>query len=88
MTWVLMISWTLISVLYGQYLRVNVTGDILIGAMFPLHNLGDENKCGSGISDQAGMQNLEAFLYSLDKVNQELFNDVGEWSIMVAYFYQ
>lgn len=56
---------------------VNITGDFLIGAMFPVHNLGGGGKCGSLVKDQDGIQNLEAMLYSLKLANARILADIN-----------
>lgn len=52
----------------GKYENVNIAGDIIIGAVFAVHNIGEGDSCGVGIIDQS-IQRLEAFLFALDKVN-------------------
>ena len=56
---------------------VNITGDFIIGAMFPIHNLVGGGKCGYDINDQDGIQNLEALLFSLDIVNENILREIG-----------
>ena len=56
---------------------VNVTGDFIIGAMFPIHKLIGGGKCGREINDQDGIQNLEALLYSLKIANSEILADIN-----------
>ena len=56
---------------------VNITGDFIIGAMFPVHNLIGGGKCGYTINDQDGIQNLEALLFSLEKANEDILNGTG-----------
>lgn len=62
----------------GQYEKVSKSGDMILGAIFAVHNLGEGDSCGKGISDQLGFQRLEAFLFSLKKVNNEILNKKGE----------
>lgn len=68
---------TMATLTNAETLKVNVTGDVIIGAMFPVHVLGDGDQCGSEINDQNGLQNLEALLFALDKVNREILNNLG-----------
>lgn len=74
----LVLSSTFFILTTGQYQKVNVSGDILLGAMFGVHNIGEGDSCGVGISEQIGLQNLEAFLFALDKVNNEILNKTGK----------
>ncbi|XP_052228969.1 metabotropic glutamate receptor-like [Dreissena polymorpha] len=53
-------------------LSARIDGTFLIGAMFPIHNLHEGGTCGDVIQDQAGIQNLEALLYAIDTVNNEI----------------
>ncbi|XP_052759954.1 metabotropic glutamate receptor 3-like [Mya arenaria] len=52
--------------------KVDIRGDFLIGALFPIHNLHEGGTCGHVIQDQSGIQNLEALLFALNKVNTEI----------------
>lgn len=61
----------------GKYENVNMAGDVIIGAMFAVHNMAEGDSCGLGINDQSGFQRLEAFLFALDKVNNEVLNKKG-----------
>ena len=60
-----------------QHAFANVTGDFIIGAMFPIHNLIGGGKCGRALNDQDGIQNLEALLYSLKIANTEILGDIN-----------
>ena len=57
--------------------NVTIPGDFIIGAMFPLTTA--EN-CGQDIVDQNGIQNLEALIFSLKKVNKEILHDISKYS--------
>ncbi|CAG2121708.1 unnamed protein product, partial [Medioppia subpectinata] len=48
---------------------MNYTGDILIGAMFPIHERHPLWECGH-IQDE-GLQQLEALLFTIKKINAE-----------------
>ena len=61
----------------AKYGFVNITGDFIIGAMFPIHNLIGGGKCGNLLNDQDGIQNLEALLYSLKKANTDILGDIN-----------
>jgi ABC-type branched-subunit amino acid transport system substrate-binding protein len=50
---------------------VKTDGDILIGGLFPIHNMGaDESICGS-FNSNPGYQYMEAMLYALDTINAD-----------------
>lgn len=72
--------WITMIVLYGSYganvtnedfgpLYANVTGDVMLGGLFPIH-VKSQDGCGQ-LQDQDGIQLLEAFLYALDLVNND-----------------
>ena len=47
-----------------------LSGDILLGGLFPIHKQGvDDNICGQ-ILDEDGIQPLEAMLFTLDEINR------------------
>lgn len=66
-----------------EVLKVNVTGDVILGAVFPVHALGAGDECGTEINDQIGIQNLEALLFSLDKVNEDVLKRSGKSTILL-----
>ncbi|CAL8138072.1 unnamed protein product [Orchesella dallaii] len=48
---------------------VNISGDFILGALFPIHRRGDSEMCGE-IQPEDGIQPLEALLYTIDKINR------------------
>ena len=72
------IATTFVVIATGQSLKVNVTGDVFLGAMFPIHHLGDGDTCTTGINDQIGFQNLEALLFALDVVNENVLSELSK----------
>ncbi|XP_076315691.1 metabotropic glutamate receptor 3-like [Tachypleus tridentatus] len=49
---------------------VNVTGDIMLGALFPIHERSSRgHECGR--LQEEGIQQLEALLYTLKKINED-----------------
>ncbi|XP_035698166.1 metabotropic glutamate receptor 3-like [Branchiostoma floridae] len=46
-----------------------VDGDVILGALFPVHSRSDVHTCGP-IIEQEGIQPLEMLLFTLDKINQ------------------
>lgn len=61
--------------------HVNITGDFIIGAMFPIHSLVGGAQCGLGINDEDGIQNLESLLFSLEEANKHVLSEVGELQV-------
>nr|XP_045587885.1 uncharacterized protein LOC123749808 [Procambarus clarkii] len=49
---------------------VDIPGDVIFGGMFPMHERGVNEPCGS-IKEEKGIQRMEAMLYALDKINQD-----------------
>uniref|UniRef100_A0A1I8JEP4 G_PROTEIN_RECEP_F3_4 domain-containing protein n=1 Tax=Macrostomum lignano TaxID=282301 RepID=A0A1I8JEP4_9PLAT len=51
--------------------RMNITGDLLLGGLFPIHESGPAEgpRCGK-ISENRGIQRLEAMVYALRLVNK------------------
>ncbi|XP_043249724.1 metabotropic glutamate receptor 4-like [Colletes gigas] len=55
----------------AMYAYANVTGDIVLGGLFPIHRRGsDGSSCGE-IQLEDGIQPLEAMLYTLGRVNDD-----------------
>lgn len=55
---------------------VEYPGDLLIGGLFPVHQIGGNGGCSTEMA-MDGFFGLEAFLYSLDKMNKDLKATVG-----------
>ncbi|XP_023290686.1 metabotropic glutamate receptor 3 [Orussus abietinus] len=53
----------------GMYL--NITGDIMLGALFPVHKKGSNGESCGKIQLEDGIQPLEAMLYTLQQINQD-----------------
>ena len=50
--------------------KLTTDGDIILGALFPVHQIGpDEKTCGI-FNELVGYQYMEAMLYTLDKINK------------------
>lgn len=49
---------------------VDIPGDVVFGGMFPMHERGVTEPCGS-IKEEKGIQRLEAMLYALDQINRD-----------------
>ncbi|XP_068222944.1 uncharacterized protein [Palaemon carinicauda] len=49
---------------------VKIDGDVIFGGMFPMHERGLDEPCGS-IKEEKGIQRMEAMLYALDKINRD-----------------
>ncbi|KAL2735883.1 metabotropic glutamate receptor 4 isoform X1 [Vespula squamosa] len=50
---------------------LNVSGDILLGALFPIHGKGNSGENCGKIKLEDGIQPLEAMLYTLQQINQD-----------------
>lgn len=51
--------------------KVTVSGDVLLGGIFPVHQQGKgAQKCGS-INKDRGIQRLEAMLFAVDRINSD-----------------
>ena len=51
-------------------LQARVEGDIMIGGLFPVHNKGTDGAACGEISEDRGIQRLEAMLFTLDEINK------------------
>ncbi|XP_076162365.1 metabotropic glutamate receptor 4 [Ptiloglossa arizonensis] len=49
----------------------NVTGDIVLGGLFPVHRRGNDGESCGEIQGEDGIQPLEAMLYTLRRVNED-----------------
>jgi hypothetical protein len=64
-TWIALFS-CVVCQKYGNY-----TGDILLGALFPIHTRNDlTGSCGA-IQDQDGIWSMEAMFYTLNEINNK-----------------
>lgn len=66
----LLITVACLCVTYTKLLSANYDGDIILGALFPIHerHAGKQPPCGV-IQEQDGIQPLEALMYTLDYIN-------------------
>ncbi|XP_017764397.1 PREDICTED: metabotropic glutamate receptor 6-like [Eufriesea mexicana] len=48
----------------------NVTGDLLLGGLFPIHRKGSGGKSCGEIQKEDGIQPLEAMLYTIERINE------------------
>ena len=46
------------------------SGDIMLGALFPIHKQGENGELCGQIQDEDGIQPLEALLFTLDEINR------------------
>ena len=52
---------------------IRMTGDIVLGGIFPMHEHQSSNReypCGA-IKEEKGIQRLEAMLYAIDQINKD-----------------
>lgn len=49
---------------------IKLSGDVIFGGMFPMHERGVDEPCGS-IKEEKGIQRMEAMLYALDEINRD-----------------
>ncbi|XP_033763622.1 metabotropic glutamate receptor 7-like isoform X2 [Pecten maximus] len=54
-------------------LRANVTGDVILGGLFPIHRGTDDGQCGD-IQEQDGIQTLETAIWTLQQINAKYQN--------------
>ncbi|XP_060069322.1 metabotropic glutamate receptor 6-like isoform X2 [Ylistrum balloti] len=54
-------------------LRANVSGDVILGGLFPVHRGTDDGQCGD-IQEQDGIQTLETAVWSLKQINNKYPN--------------
>ncbi|XP_069165254.1 LOW QUALITY PROTEIN: metabotropic glutamate receptor-like [Procambarus clarkii] len=71
------VSWlTSVVMLLGQIRSevtatgVQLSGDLMLGGLFPVHEKGDKTPCSSAVYDR-GLQRLEAMLYAVDLINND-----------------
>ena len=52
---------------------IRITGDLMLGGIFPMHEHLSENRdypCGA-IKEEKGIQRLEAMLFAIDQINSD-----------------
>ncbi|OQR79315.1 metabotropic glutamate receptor-like [Tropilaelaps mercedesae] len=49
----------------------NISGDIMLGALFPIHEANSSYECGRIQIEDEGVQQLEALLYTIKKINED-----------------
>ncbi|XP_018497554.1 metabotropic glutamate receptor 3 [Galendromus occidentalis] len=49
----------------------NLPGDIMLGALFPIHEANSSFECGRIQIEDEGVQQLEALLYTIKKINED-----------------
>ncbi|XP_021346802.1 metabotropic glutamate receptor 6-like [Mizuhopecten yessoensis] len=54
-------------------LWANVSGDVFLGGLFPIHRATDNGRCG-GIHEQDGIQTLETAVWTLKQINDKSQN--------------
>ncbi|XP_046477673.1 metabotropic glutamate receptor 6 isoform X1 [Neodiprion pinetum] len=55
----------------GMQPYLNMSGDITLGALFPIHRKGSDGEDCGRIQTEDGIQPLEAMLYTLQQINQD-----------------
>ncbi|XP_056645279.1 metabotropic glutamate receptor isoform X2 [Diorhabda sublineata] len=58
------------SIQIDQQVAVSVSGDIILGGLFPVHTKGDKTPCGPQIYHR-GVQRLEAMMFAIDSINRD-----------------
>lgn len=63
---------TLCVLVYPTFgrLRANISGDVVLGGLFPIHRGTDDGQCGD-IQEQDGIQTLETAIWTLQQTNKE-----------------
>ncbi|CAL7952540.1 unnamed protein product [Xylocopa violacea] len=54
----------------GRVTYANVTGDLLLGGLFPIHRKGSGGESCGDIQTEDGIQPLEAMLYTVERINE------------------
>ncbi|XP_023342942.1 metabotropic glutamate receptor 2 [Eurytemora carolleeae] len=67
--------WIFLLVQYIPHISTEVpyltySGDIMLGALFPIHKQGEAGELCGQIQDEDGIQPLEALLFTLDEINR------------------
>ena len=52
-----------------ERLEVKIEGDIVLGGLFPMHEMGQGGDLCGAIKEEKGIQRLEAMLYAIDRIN-------------------
>ncbi|XP_020721541.2 metabotropic glutamate receptor 6 [Bombus terrestris] len=55
---------------HGRVRYANVTGELLLGGLFPVHRKGNNGKSCGEIQGEDGIQPLEAMLYTIERINE------------------
>ncbi|KAK3581869.1 hypothetical protein CHS0354_000285 [Potamilus streckersoni] len=55
-----------------NYKYLNLTGDLIIGGLLPMHHLKEGGGCSETIVENDGIQALEGMLYAIRKINSEV----------------
>lgn len=50
--------------------QVNLDGAIMLGGLFPMHEMGQGGELCGAIKEEKGIQRLEAMLYAIDRINK------------------
>ena len=50
---------------------VKLDGDIILGGLFPMHEMGSGGAACGNIKQEKGIQRMEAMLYAIDKINRD-----------------
>ena len=50
--------------------EVKMEGDIVLGGLFPMHEMGQGGDLCGAIKEEKGIQRLEAMLYAIDRINR------------------
>ena len=58
----------------GKDKAVILQGDITLGGLFPMHEMGIGGEVCGAIKEEKGIQRMEAMLYALDLINRD--NDI------------
>ncbi|XP_043461432.1 metabotropic glutamate receptor 8-like isoform X2 [Leptopilina heterotoma] len=61
----------LITSIADAKIYVNISGDIVLGALFPVHRKGFMGQNCGKIQSEDGLQPLEAMLYTIEQINQD-----------------
>ena len=50
--------------------HISLPGDVIIGALFRIHELTDDGSTCTNVTDGAAIQRVEAFLYAIERINK------------------